>query len=563
MNKKCVSIVKNKDILIYKYDLPIKDVKEFENSDLEYIESESKDTGNIYYDGNIYLQEWTKYKTKSLTGRFISDDFCKIGEYYSEDYGYLLFKNCVGQAKFKNCKLIIESPKISLDEFNNLLETINSYIFNLSFDFNQATFSNIGRDIKKRTDLDYHIYLLVYNAFTTKNNCCNILKNFKLIEQNPCRNFISEYTFENIENLSSYTDDIITDLFLGTEDMVPINSSNACKKLKNIKYLPRKVNCENIDYSFDNSENQFIKFFLNWCLEIIQKFQFQFLNQENFINYDLINNNEIIIKQLKLVLKQSFLNKVGSLSNIPTSSTVLTRRDGYRQIFNLFLGLKSIPVVDNFNDIKELIENKSIDVLYENYCYFTLADVLADIYKEKLNKKKYKVCKTNCSKTLSKKTSSNYFEFYQNEILPKIRIHYNKNYTIESYSKAYDPDISLEIFDKNDRITAIYIFDAKFKAIAENFYSSNENDSPEISYYKFEDINKMHTYRDAIKIAKGAFILYPGTENKIYYKDENIDKALLYGVGAFSLRPSNNQDKCRLSNIIKNLLLNYNDKIIY
>ena len=80
------------------------------------------------------------------------------------------------------------------------------------------------------------------------------------------------------------------------------------------------------------------------------------------------------------------------MQSIPMYSTVLTRREGYRQMYSLFLGLKSLPEVDNDSEnIKELLENKSLDVLYENYCYFGMSEMVARIYGQSLDKKKYRV----------------------------------------------------------------------------------------------------------------------------------------------------------------------------
>ena len=51
--------------------------------------------------------------------------------------------------------------------------------------------------------------------------------------------------------------------------------------------------------------------------------------------------------------------------------------------------------------------------------------------------------------------------------------------------------------------------------------------------FKNEDIVKMHAYKDAITNTIGAYIIYPGTTNELYY--EHSDK---YGsVGAFGLIP--------------------------
>ena len=47
--------------------------------------------------------------------------------------------------------------------------------------------------------------------------------------------------------------------------------------------------------------------------------------------------------------------------------------------------------------------------------------------------------------------------------LPKIRLNYNKSYVVEGSSKEFIPDMSLEIFSKDNEMIAIYIFDSKFK----------------------------------------------------------------------------------------------------
>ena len=159
---------------------------------------------------------------------------------------------------------------------------------------------------------------------------------------------------------------------------------------------------------------------------------------------------------------------------------------------------------------------------------------------------------------LEKKTNSNYFEFAATDTLPKVRIHYNKNYVAESYSKAYDPDISIEIFDSRDSLIAIYIFDSKFKV---NFVGSDytgDDDSFETrKSYKYDDISKMHTYRDAIKLAQGAYIIYPGTEDKIFYENSSTDKSLLVGVGAFFVSPGRLTDWDKFVPMMSQLLTHF------
>jgi predicted component of viral defense system (DUF524 family) len=75
------------------------------------------------------------------------------------------------------------------------------------------------------------------------------------------------------------------------------------------------------------------------------------------------------------------------------------------------------------------------------------------------------------------------------------------------------------------------VFDAKYRL-------DSEESEP-----KGEDIDKMHTYRDAIRIGedehrfiRAAFILYPGTAARTYYSGR---------VGAIPLRPGSSLDEIR------------------
>ena len=562
MDRICVGAVRVGDIIIYRNDLLSTNLKEFIRSGKTYAECAQTKRNNIFYDGTIILQEWDKYKVKALDGSLVPEDFIKVGEFGDEEFGTLLFKNCIGIAKFKGFLISIESSKITSGEMDRLMSVVNTYIVNLSFDFNQATFSSIRREKKKQTDLDYHIYLLVHNALSSEDNSVNIFRNFSLIQNNPCITMQSKVHYEDISLAKELSDEALLDIFSGSSTLKKYNgkSNKLAKKLSvnGQQYLPQEVLFEEITDSFDNPENRFVKYFISWCLGIIERFNEVFVAQEDFRNIELIEANVTHIKKLKLLLRQTFLKNVGEMQSIPMYSTVLTRRDGYRQIYSLFLGLKSMPEVENDSEnIRELLENKSLDVLYENYCYFGMSEMIAGIYGQRLDKKKYRVQKSCFSKTLEKKTDSNYFEFERTDDLPMIRVHYNKNYVVESYSKSFDPDISLEIFDVQDTLSAMYVFDSKFKAtISETTLEDDE--IYEKRKYKYDDISKMHTYRDALKVAYGAFILYPGTEDEIFYLDEEpIHRDLLYGVGAFKLGPGKVEDFNRIKVYIEKLLRLY------
>lgn len=521
-------------------------------------------TDPMFWDGEILtLKEWKKYKVIDCLRTFTNSDFYRVGEFGTKDYGTLVFKNCVGKASFKGISLVIESDKISESQMNHLVEVVNSYILNLSYDFNTTTFSSILRNKSKRTDINYHKYLLLRNALSSSKVDRNIFALFNQIEADPHRSFITTIEYKDFSLCDALSDEAIEDIVSGNAPLQKCNNetNKLARKLKKGSqgYVPAEIAVEETVDTFNTPENQFIRFFFEWAVDFLSAFNLKFANYPNFNNFELIDENNLHIKKLKMLLKQTFLRYVGTLQSIPMNSTVLTKKNGYRQIFQLFMGINALPEIDAVqDDIQEIIENKSLDVLYENYCFFGLSDVLAQIYGTHLTKLKYKVQKTEFSKTLEKKTNSNYFEFAATDTLPKVRIHYNKNYVSESYSKAYDPDISIEIFDSRDSLVAIYIFDSKFKV---NFvggdYTGSDDSFESRKSYKYDDISKMHTYRDAIKLAQGAYIIYPGTEDKIFYENSSADKSLLVGVGAFFVLPEKQNDWDKFVPMITQLLTHF------
>lgn len=529
------------------------EIKQLISNGGSYIESDDLCDNSIrFIDGRIVLLEWKTYKVMALDGAKLSPEFfVGIGVYYTENFGVIKVKNRLGIVYFDHVELEVGSKKITKSQYERMVNVVNGYISSLTYDYNQSTMDRIKRDRSKRTDIDYHIYLLVINALKTQDRSINILTCFEQIKHNPHRVMRVSDEYVGICETPDLSNTDLSEVFSGGVVFRPCAVSNRLSKKihKNkVEYVPSEIKQEVSYDSYDNNENRFVKFFFEYCLELIEKFQTYFMSTKDFSRHNLIEDNQYYIGKIRNILNNSFLRQVGELRMIPAQSTVLTKKDGYRQIYKLFVGLKSIPETAAEHDLFEMIENKSIDVIYENYCFFIMADILSSIYEESLDKKRFRVNKSRFSKTLDKNSYSNYFEYSNKAGYPKVRLHYNKNYAgetpMESYSKNYDPDISLEIFDENDEIEKIYMFDSKFKASVFGDY----DDEDVVKLFKFDDISKMHAYKDAIVKGLGSYVLYPGTVLKLYKEDDTFPYK---GVGALPLRPDIAND----SNYIKSMLM--------
>ncbi|MBV5342580.1 hypothetical protein JZU68_02850 [bacterium] len=185
-------------------------------------------------------------------------------------------------------------------------------------------------------------------------------------------------------------------------------------------------------------------------------------------------------------------------------------------------------------DFKNLVETKDVPTIYEYWCFFQIKDLMDSLSKIR------RIDRIINENPVTHELSSGLCVEY----VCGSRLFFNKSYggsqgvgnvgemsanalRGDSYSHTLRPDIVLE------RNGQKLIFDAKYKGKRPGFYCEGEDGT--IQKWKDEDIDKMHTYRDAIKGVTGCFILYPGTEDIIYSRQA--EGSSIDAVGAFCLRP--------------------------
>lgn len=266
-----------------------------------------------------------------------------------------------------------------------------------------------------------------------------------------------------------------------------------------------------VEPSFDNYENQFIKMFFRLVLRRI-KHIYAILEADKK-QPELCNEVKELLDKLKKARKRAnFLDRVSQVDRIPDRVTnVFSGRSHYGtalEIYLEFIQNRSITLESSELDTPF----KKIPELYQIWGTLQIINSLIKVAKQKgyhLEKEQLiirdggglKVC------LLPKGKTEIVLIHPKNKI--KVSLFYEKTYTknskqlkVTSYNKR--PDVAIEIESPNNN-PQVYIFDPKYKL--------NKNyDRP-----KTEDIDKMHTYRDAIRDEEGKFavkyaaILYPGS----------------------------------------------------
>ena len=331
-------------------------------------------------------------------------------------------------------------------------------------------------------------------------------------------------------------------------------SKNSPKKwpetMKN--YVPDRVTQTYYEETVDTPENRLLKYFLEAIDKLVDDLMGSF-EEPNYIKERLLTFDTLI----KDYLSDRWLRNVGKLEHVPMNSQVLQKKEGYRDIFKYYLNFE-FGFRPQWEEIEECIKGyeRKLSEMYEYWCYFELLKVMEKLSGEKIgyndvfnvNYEGWAVDLKKGSKSMQRFT----INIEDHEV--SVELLYNKGFSkknndYKSYSLNLIPDYTLAV-EVNGEKKFIH-FDAKYKSKG---IPNDENVDKKDHMYKFEDVYKMHTYKDAILNTIGAYVLYPGNKTKIFHEDDYIK---IHSVGAFPLTPGkDNTEKENLAFFIESTLRN-------
>jgi predicted component of viral defense system (DUF524 family) len=343
------------------------------------------------------------------------------------------------------------------------------------------------------------------------------------------------------------------------------------------------VKVERID-DFDTPENRFIKL-------VLEDFRSTLLTITNLLSSEKeAKGNERILKDsfslgksLDDLLKRGFLSEVSRPSFIPHGSTTLQGKEGYRQIYLDWLQFHSAGVLKW--DGGEHVYGagaRNVSTLYEYWLFFALENLFRKKFSHVRPLHEMLVTKNpgmprltlNNRYTLETPIEGVFTTSSQRKL--RAEFHFNKQFSRTpknqfekegTWTRAARPDYTFTIWpagfskpeaEANELLVHIH-FDAKYRVDNLNDIIGSDDDgnlsekTPEgtkRTQAKYDDLLKMHAYRDAIRRTAGAYVIYPGNPNK---PDKNFEKfhELIPGLGAFPVRPSIDGEALGIQNVSK------------
>lgn len=294
--------------------------------------------------------------------------------------------------------------------------------------------------------------------------------------------------------------------------------------------IPLRVNETKFKDTIDVAENRFYKYFLELIDNLIEDLTER---TDDGYAHDKLKKYK---REVDYYLSQKYFGEISKMEHVPLNSQVLQKKEGYRDILSYFLMLE-FGFKLNWSEITNKFKGneKKVYKLYEYWCYFELLQIFEELTLDKVNFEDiFMISEDSMSISLREGIIKSFN--YENA---KVDLLYNKEFTRNhpyySYSVNLRPDYTIAIHIHNE--TYFIHFDAKYK-----MYLDSES-------FKNQDIVKMHAYKDALKNTIGAYVLYPGSNDRIFYEKDETNSS----VGAFGLNPGSNNHE-NISIFIKDMI---------
>lgn len=293
--------------------------------------------------------------------------------------------------------------------------------------------------------------------------------------------------------------------------------------------LPAVVHEPSVFSSVDAAENRFVKAALGRAMSLARFIKEHASGRTSFAQRTRRDAEDIERWALR-ALQHRFWDAVGPMQQVPAASTVLRQRYGYRQVFRAFELLRHAAQWLPFSseDARALIEVKDIARLYELWCFFMVVEEVTRVLAERpqtVDRSEAGPMDASVAPGFSVRWS-------------RVAIVYNASFTRggqtrRSYSLLLRPDVTLEL--RQAGRLEHHLFDAKFKVKSVWKLDENGAETDEGRATR-EDLQKMHTYRDAIPSASTAWVLYPGLSSERTWFPAG-DPQVNEGIGAIPLLP--------------------------
>lgn len=437
---------------------------------------------------------------------------------------HLDFGNAVGVFRVRELGTIeVVSGKWDESHFDAMLADVARVASALPFAAGTAGPLPYDRTLSTRDDLVYHAYVYIRHILSeSAPRHVRLMPSLRAILEEPHRRVVHEVADVPTDRLQRMDHATLLAIASGYGATMESRSRRLPPALGG--RLPRVLPERQCVSTVDTPENRFVKGFLEQVSAVLARMRDVCAADTRFA-HRVRAECRALSDLLAPTIRHPLWREVGRMTQLPSGSTVLQQRRGYRDVYRHFallrLATKHLPI--SAHEARDLLEGKDIAALYEMWCYFRVVDVVRELLgaPESVDAVKRDPLQHSISREFEVQWANGVSVLY-NATFSK-----TKTAGRQSYSLPLRPDIVLLLPDG-----AVHVLDAKFKLA----WLDTDADDIERATVKLDDVYKMHAYRDAIECARSAWVLYPGTEKRSF-APAAASGSSVEGVGAIPLQP--------------------------
>lgn len=408
-------------------------------------------------------------------------------------------------------KIRVIPEKLSTEDYRKILDDIRSEAYNLVF----SVFGKSSEEVRLAR-VEGKKSLIEFLAFFRRN--FKLFKTiFERIEKDPNTRLVKNEKITEIYETDVF-DDIVDFECAQTKFAFPIQ--------KQLGFLPRRVSFQENRLSFDVYENRLLKHFLGRILSTLSFAELSICNQiqaeeDRLFFHDTEKLQNLLLECQKYqrdamnMWQKDFLNAVSPLGLVKTSM-VLQKEHRYHSFYRLYQEFRLNYLLE-VNSKYFSIPIRRAWQIYEIWVFLKIARAL-----EKVGFVPQKSL-IDTSEGTSFKVKTTGFNFSLKENTPLLiykqgdltaQLIYQRNYLRlwETESASYGsvlerektPDVVIELFQSNNPIPKLLIFDAKYR-LEGSLHQAVE----EMSVYAHNICD-----RNKNRIVKSAHVVYPGEQTR-------------------------------------------------
>jgi hypothetical protein len=440
-----------------------------------------------------------------------------------EDLWLLDFGNEVGLYPVRDGILEVRSGKWSVADFDAALEELIRIAADLPFYAGESSPLPVATDANVPNDVLYRTFIYLREALRT-DATRSLTTALHALARDPHRRFERHETMVPLSMLRDVRFERLPVYLASTRRWVTGAHGLQGLGIDVDGVVPAELPEPRVRDTFDTAENRFARAFVDHAIFIVDATLRAV--RKRTCETRVQDDGCTMLAQLEAARRTAPLCDAGRLTQVPMGSAVLQRRRGYRDLLHHFVrmrhAVRGLPFSTEAFDA--LLEGRDVAHIYELWAFFRVVEALRAILgpptsAETPVRTELGVVVNRLEVCWGADVRATYQEvFSQREGT--------------SYSLSYKPDVSLYAHGK------LHLFDAKFRL-------GRPGDGGDGSFRQ-ADLDKMHAYRDAIRDARSAWVLYPGADAVFYDAtgwNETIGPSLAAlqpaseGVGAIPLRP--------------------------